>query len=403
MELFPVGVNLRKFLDNQQVQKKLTTIIKEFEDQASHPPGSDLIIQACYQAVTDHIKENTSFRKLIVDVIRQRFELSEKHFVNLFFRSLQYIELLKYKDISSYLSKYHKSKEGWLKDIQKILSDSKDKDLLLNLLLTKDTSTTKYQRYISLYALINWFFPKKSVKVADFGCGGNYGLRGIEIGEKFESVEDQTKNKFFTRLLQKKATLGIGLGIDKENPDNLENHNWIIACSFYPEELIQLKSVLEFERRIAQSKKVRFLEADLTKVPLKKNTTKDAFVNAIPRNYFDVVIISTMLYQTENKKAQRIIIEKAKKSLIDGGVLILQDFVRLENNGKLDFSQSWFNTSYSYRTLMTSAHFNWHFLEVFQWENGRCLKVKNGRDLSKILNLIYFSNTSKAALAHSVS
>lgn len=400
--LLSVRGRIKKFLDARELKENFKKVVKEFEDQSLYPPGNDSIIQSCYLATLDLIKNDPFFVSILHSVLKQRSDLTSKHFVNLYFRALQYIKLFDKKNnfkrlslqrIKSYLAKNHLLKEVWLKDIKKITLAGNAKNLFVRLLLTKDTATTKYQRYISLFVLINLLFPKISVKVCDFGCGANYGLRGIEKGEKFEKVADQTTNGLFTQSLQEKPSISEGLGIDKEDPNDKSSRNWIIACSFYPSELSKLNSILQFEQRIKSSKTTSFLEADLTSERLRK---------FVPKAYFDIVIISTVLYQIPDPKMHRIILNKAKDCLKRGGILILQDFVRKDKNNRLNFNESWFNQSYSYGTYVASSQTHWKLLEVFRFENGRCLKVKDGQDL-KSFSKTYFSKTSSAALAHSTS
>lgn len=393
MRLFKVN-KFKQFIDDLILEGRVKKIITQFEQQSFHPPGGDVVIQACYKATLDLLQNNKTFKKFLKDILRQRADLGDVHFVNLYFRALQYIRLFVERQPQAYLLKPRLLKGDWLRYLKKVIRHQKKKSELQNLLLTKDTSTTKYQRYVSLFALINWFFPNTQVSVCDFGCGGNYGLKGIEIGEKFDQVLDKTSQKFFTRLLTGSTQLSEGLGIDKEDPDNKKSHNWRLACSLYPKEFGKLNQVLEFEQRLKISKKVKFLKADLTKIQIGR---------VLPKSYFDIVMISTMLYQIHDPKNQIEILEKARSCLKRHGVLIVQDFVQMRDDGTLDFSISWFDKPFSsYKTLITSADFNFRFLEIFRWENGRCQKVKNGNDLSLLLKG-YFSSAARAALAHSTS
>lgn len=341
-------------------------VVREFEDQSKNPPGNDPVIAACYASTIDLIRQDSDFKNFLLQIIKKRADLTASHFVNLYFRSLQYIKL--------FLQGGSYSKINWQKDLKAFLANRKIKKELMQLILVKDTSTTKYQRYVSLYALSNWFFPKKALTIADFGCGGNYGLKGLELGEKFENIIDKTPANFFSRLLREPVGLKFGLGIDKEDPDNKEAHNWRIACSFYPRELNEINSVLKFEKRIRSAEKVDFLMSNL--VSGKINT----------RHKFDMVIISTVLYQISSRKNIHIIINRAKKILSRDGILIIQDFARLDKTGDFDFSQSWFNKPFTYNTFVTSRLANWKFLWIFSWENGRCLKVKGGRDLKLLFS-----------------
>lgn len=386
MKLFPVQGYLKKLLRDRETQAKITKIIDEFEDQALNPPGGDKEIAGCYLAVVELAKQRSSFRKFIGLILEERPTLNEKHFANLFFRAIQYLKLFgsNSKNGSFRVTKKYPSVQTWSEYLKKVFTNQKSRKSLTTILLSKDTSTTKYQRYIAPYGILNFYFPQRMLCLVDFGCGGNYGLRGFELEENFEKVKDKTPNGFFGRLIEKKLNLKEGLAFDKENPDSLDTKKWRIACSFYPKEFNQVNSVLEFEERLRKSRKVAFKKIDLTRVLPSPNGNNSRDISSSP---FDAVIISSILYQM-NSIEQEVVIERAKKVLKRDGIIIVQDFARKNalNSKILEFDDSWFNKPFGYRTFVSRSLTEWKFLEVLQWDSGRCSEVRPGEDFSLVFH-----------------
>lgn len=354
--------------------------LSELIDQSHNPPGNDPVLGSFYAALVELAEEKDKIAVLLMKVKKKRSDITYKHLVNLIFRAYQAIKL-KENDLN--YRNFNKIR-AWKKEFNLILK-GKNRKYFEKLLLTKSTTTTIYQRYAGPFALISLLYPAYDLTIADLGCGGNYGLRGLELKEPFKTIQDLTSQKIVNKLLQKKINLKMGLAVDKEDPNSTAARFWRIACSFYPHELDEMKSVLEFENKIKKSNKVQFFKINLLK-------------KAPPKIKVNLVILSTVLYQL-NLPEQLLLINRAKKSLSQDGFLIVQDFAvkNLANARQLDFNDSWFGKKYSYRTFITAKKYKWNFMEIFQWNNGRCRIVKDGEDLN------YFVKTSRAALAHSTS
>lgn len=348
-------------------------LLSELIDQSHNPPGADQALGIFYTALVEQIENKKVLAKLLMEVKKKRPDITYKHLVNLIFRSFQAVKFK--QDDLSYQKFY--TLEKWHQQIDTILSNHKNKLYFKKLLLTKSTTTTIYQRYAAAYALISFLFDGAVVTVADLGCGGNYGLRGIELNIPFKKFQDLTKKKLVLKLVSQKINLKKGLAIDKENPDEEAVKNWRLACSFYPQELGQREAIEQFEINIQQSKKVQFLKTDLLKADL-------------PRNCVDVLILSTILYQL-NLPEQLNILENAKRLLKPSGVIIVQDFAAksLSNPAHLDFSESWFGQPFSYRTFLAGKKTRWIFWEIFKWNSGRCQIVKEGEDFKVFFKKLF--------------
>lgn len=348
----------------------LNSFFEEFKKQSISPPGNDIVIKSCYEALSVLIN-NPRIAFVFKEVLTQR-RLTPSHFVNLFFRAVQYIEIFYLKNVN-YPAEY-KNREIWEQELKLIFS--KYRKLITEILLTKDTTTTIYQRYAGSKIVLNAFFPKKKLAVADFGCGGNYGLPGFEKNIGFSNIIDKTAHSFASFFLNQPFYLKNGLAIDKENPEEPTSKAWRLACSFYPQELSKNSNISILEAKITGVKKVKFIQKDLT-----LNTIEDS---SLTENSYDAVIISTFLYQL-NAPEQLLVLTLAKRLLKKGGLIVIQDFAIVDKNGNLKLINNWFSKPYSYKTFILGNVTNWQPKEILKWKNGRCKEVKSGKDFNYLL------------------
>src|SRR5947209_20611373 len=105
---------------------------------------------ACYQALGTLASRQGEMQHLLNTVLTQR-DINPKHFANLFFRGVQQIELFDRRNAS-----YPHSLTdpvSWEKELLDILKV--DGDQLQEVLLTRDTTTTIYQRYAGAGAILS--------------------------------------------------------------------------------------------------------------------------------------------------------------------------------------------------------------------------------------------------------
>jgi len=352
-----------------------SAILAEFAEQAKNSPGGDVYIAACYRAVEQTWETKDKLRRLVERVQAKR-NLPPQYFVNLFFRCLQYIEM-NYRTAVDYPADLS-SVKSWIKELDIILNDHAQ--LLEKLITTQDTTTTIYQRYAGPKAILEGLWPDKTLKVADFGCGGNYGLRGIISNQPFNPIVDHTPHKLLSELIKSPLNITSALAIDKDNPKSSKAKKWRLSCSLYPSEFSQMPALLEFERKISHVRRVKFLQQDLQSV---KNGNLN---NKIPG--FDCVIMSTLLYQIPSDQEK--IMASAGGILNPDGIIIVQDFSLKSNNkpSLLQFGIGWFKKPFTYRTFMMGKITNWKLLEIFQWNNGRCKEVQAGEDFNQFRSMI---------------
>lgn len=372
LEIFPFGDGDSAVSGRYDIPVS-TTISREFTDLAENPPGNDPYMKAFYQASSELLVTNRDFKTFIGGILAKRDDIDPKHFANLFCRSAQYVQLF-VKETQAYPQGFE-DKDVWKNELEDIITNEKSD--LERLLLTKNTTTTVYQRYAGAATIMSAIFPHQQLNVTDFGCGGNYGLRGIDLGIPFDRIEDKSEGHLVNNILTFPPFIKNGTAIDLENPDDPETKKWRRAC-LYTQELVNARNVDAFEEKIEQSPNVRFLQADLRALPIGQEQ------NHIEEGSQDAVIISTLCYQMPEE--QLTIIEQAKKILKPTGIIIIQDFAQKDptNPQGLDFGINWFGQPYTYRNFVASQKTNWEMKEILRWKNGRCTAVEPGIDFAFI-------------------
>ncbi len=359
----------------------LAPFMAEFDDQRQNPPGKDRYISACYAAVLGRLESDDVFQRLFKDVVASRDHVTPSHLVNLTLRAIQYLELYEFRR-QTYPGDFATA-ERWDEELGVITSQPEMRTLLRDLLASKDTTTTIYQRYAGLKSVLNLALPNRDLIVADFGCGGNLGLPGLELGVDFEAVADETPGRAVAESLLVPSRIVRGLAVDKEDPRDPQAIKWRHACSFYPSELHKMGDLLDLEKRVNDGSTIGFLQGDLLELEVNhKNGT-------LPRDAFDAVFISTLLYQMNPEQQEKVLLSARKSAKVDGFV-VAQDFARINPNEprSLSFGESWFRDPFSYRTFIAGADTNWEMREFLQWQNGRCTRVRPGDNFDEVLKNI---------------
>jgi len=365
VESFAVG--------STEVKRNFGDVINLLRVQADSPPGNDRCIGSFYESLVALIDADEEISRFFAGIYESRPSLTPAHNVNLLFRSIQHMHL-NLKNDRSYLE--FETSEDWRPVLVSIL-DSGDREILKELMLTKDTITTKFQRYAGPKAIISSYWNGNPVNVADFGCGANVGLPGIELNAPFQPIKDETPGQLVLSETIKPISLEVGLAVDKANPENPQVKMWSIACSYYPNELRALDGDDELEPKFDAAHNTAFLQADLL---------SSQAPHMIPENDFDAVILSTVLYQRTPEERVKIIAE-ARKATKPTGIIIVQDFVMKKPHDAqgLIFNGAWGGGEFGYRTFISRNSPESDMLEIFQWSDGRCRAVRPGEDFNILL------------------
>jgi len=344
-------------------------------EQSISPPGQDKCIGSCYEAIVSLMDTDVNVEGFFEDIYYERPSLTPSHTVNLLFRSIQHIQLNLKKDLA-YLD--FQSSEDWMPTLVDIF-DSEYVDVLKELLLTKDTVTTVFQRYAGPKAIISSYWNGDPVNIADFGCGSNVGLPGMEMNIPFQSISDGTPGQLMIAETGKPTNSEIGLAVDKQNPAESEVQLWSRACSYYPSELRSQNGNASLESGIKNGHSIVFLRADLLSFQAP---------HMIPKNEFDAVILSTILYQRTVEDRSRII-DEAREVIKPKGIVIIQDFARKSSHdaASLEFNGAWGGGEFGYRTFISRKYPDPDMLEVFRWSDGRCREVLPGEDFDAVMHV----------------
>ncbi|MDO8515394.1 MAG: class I SAM-dependent methyltransferase [bacterium] len=350
-----------------------TLLIEEIRAQAVNPPGNDKYIGAFYESVCAQIdQQNPKIHEILADTLAFRPEITDKHFANLLFRTFQYLETNIIKN-SLYPNGFD-CQQTWEKELLSLVENPSLFPVIKNLLRTKNTTTTIYQRYVGPHAIMAAVFKSKIVSFADFGSGAAYGPLGMISKTTFNPFVDNTDNCWVQNQLMKNIKFDKVYSIDKQCHDGLDNNLWLRACQFYPSEReTHLLTTCKFEQKVKLYKeRVTFVEADITQ--------------KLDIEPCDAVTICTTLYMLP--KFQKEIIKIAQKILKKDGIIIIQDFAKIANDeATLNFKVSW-TKDFPYRTFILSQKTNWKIWEVLKWNNGRCKEVNEGHDFNKFLNML---------------
>jgi len=94
-------------------------VLSEFSHLAQFPPGKDPYMGTCYGTVVDLLNQGHELHGLVTDTLSQR-DITPKHFVNLFYRGVQYVELFK-RNNADYPFAYQ-SREAWQDELTDLLA-----------------------------------------------------------------------------------------------------------------------------------------------------------------------------------------------------------------------------------------------------------------------------------------
>lgn len=352
-------------LDPIPMNQRISSILEEMQNQALHPPGDDMVMRACYLSLINYF--STAQNTHILESILTYRNFTPTHFVNIFFRAIQYIEMYEFKNID--YPQLFTTTAQWDAEIEKIFRLHQEN--IIQILLTRDTTTTIFQRYASVKIILNALFPHKGLSLVDLGCGGNLGIPGLCENKAFDTILDHTANKSATTLLSSPISISSSLSIDKEDPYESDAISWRTACSYYPHEIANS----QFNETDSTDYKKYFLKLDITNT----KSHQQYFM----RKTHDAVILSTFIYQLSDEETKKVL-EFAQSLLNATGVIIIQDFA-IKEDGKLNLLNNWFSHKFPYATFILHAKNNWKPMEILRWKNGRCRELIEGSDYRFIL------------------
>ncbi len=344
------------------------------QDQAKKPPGGEECIGSFYSAFSTYLASGHPCAIDLIAGVKNTRDLTPELHTNLLFRATQKAVM----DDPQYPQEY-RTYNDWMVHLERIFNSMSHFQEIKQILLEKETTTTVYQRYFGEFAIAEHLANGAEVNIIDLGSGGNYGVPGMQIGEPFKKIIDNTPNEFINSKLGKQLRVREGWAVDLNDPYDSDEIAWRHSCGLYPSELTNggLEQLLALEARLSKAN-TRFHQENLLNIG-----------SEIPRGYFDFAMINTMLYQLKPAE-QAIVIANARELLTPEGWLFIQDFAIKDpaDSSRLIFDGVKWGNKGSYKLFVTANGFGDEIFELLRWSNGRCKEADPGEDFKYIAHLL---------------
>lgn len=377
----------------------IESLIRQLELETDKPPGNDPRIAAFARVALRRVREDHKWSSIVHDFLTERPDLSPSYRSNLFLRAVQADQIANNQNYP----KAHENTEVWEHTFDDIGQDFERLGQIVVNLHGSNTMSNIAERYKAIKMVLLMMGHRfDDVSILDIGCSLNHGLKQLVLNKggsfsryKFGKVEVSIGpdigedpslqipslgyTAMFNRLMnRKRANIGPSLGVDIMNSEDPVIQEWAISCSFYPSELLDTRRVRNARRlEKKQPKQVGFYREDFTDLDHKRFREKS------PVSSYDVVVLSTILYQL-NPEERAAMIANAKKYTSPDGLIIIQDFASLKTDPissmrTLEFDDHWYAHPYKYRTYVIDMQDpDEQLQEIFLWENGRCDRVALG-------------------------
>ncbi|MDB5185142.1 MAG: hypothetical protein JWN38_950 [Candidatus Saccharibacteria bacterium] len=352
----------------------------ELTSQILQPPGEDRRIAAFCQALLTTLQAPNENAELL-DVIYRISGHSPSYVVNHVLRALQ-------RQLLTYQPDYPRafiSAAVWLEALHEVVQTPAKWRLFKSDLCDRSVQSNVVERYKAIKLAVNLLRPQQgsSLALLDIGCSRNHGLKKLRLNlpftevtcavQSFGTMPSIVLDRLLNEALQVPLQLSACLGMDVVPLTLGQDAAWAKSCSFYPSELLQSRAVAEYDYLDSlRLNGVDFIEADIA-------------VAVPPIGTFDVVILSTFLYQLEPAARHRAR-QQVAGLLAEDGLIIYQDFSHTNaSDSQLEFEANWFSQLFPYRTIIEFASDPGRLYELFRWNNGRCAEWIPGKDLAAAL------------------
>lgn len=334
----------------------------ELNRQISRPPGGDLRI-AAFASATLVLLGMPDGR-----VVRQVLDLrtiSGSYAANLLLRCLQR-QLL---ELDERYPEAYQSPESWAAGWERVLKTQHSRQQFFADLSLRQVQSNVSERYKSL-KLIGQLTGRRGPRILDLGASQNHGLKRLALNLSFTPVTGKSSAEL-NSLLNQPWPIGPSCGADLAAADN-DSAAWARACSFYPSELLDTAARTLYDKLDAASPaNVDFVELNAA-----------GSIKQLADRNFDLVFASTFLYQLRPGQVPQVR-KLAKSVLATDGIIVYQDFIKLQPDGRLSFPSNWHSQPFVYRTIVEKPATG-EVLEAFQWQDGRCRGFKPGRDYGRL-------------------
>lgn len=267
---------------------------------------------------------------------------------------------------------------NWIEVFGEIENDDTRWGILRNNIASKDVQSNIAERYKTVQLLASLMKDRfgsqpshldvgssvlqGDVKLAfnnmpNFGIGVFNAIELLKNQQTNEIVVDHRLSNLANLAIKQRVEYSDMVGIDITSVNDEVIKQWAKSCSFYPDELRNKEKVAEYDLLSSLDpyhERVKFYRADFSELNLPE------FKKWSPRQKFDIITFSTILYQvTESEKQQ--MLANARDLLSDNGVILVQD----DPEGHFQKSFGYISSVYDGPNAVESQ-------DILRWENGRC-------------------------------
>lgn len=349
----------------------------ELAAQAERPQGGDIRIAAFSRSVLS-LMQNSDSSPVVTEM--RLHDNSPLNTINVALRALQKQCMYRHDD---YPNSFVKASR-WTEAIHEIeASPEHFESFRQDMKRTVQSNVVERYKAIKLAALLMAPRIGEVPNILDVGCSRNHGLKKLRQNLPFmpvlvNSTESSSAlvNALVSTAMKQKIAIGHSVGVDRITYGAGNDAVWARSCSFYPTELLNTKSVTEYDYLDAHDFcDIEFAVGDFT---------ADGLVSKTKVSRFDLVTASTFMYQLNQSERNRAR-QNFKRALTPDGAVLYQDFAKVSGDGKgLEFSKKW-SKPYSYRTMIEFGDGSDQIYELFKWDNGRCNALIPGKDIDFVL------------------
>ena len=381
--------------ETQLTPESLLEELRNYSKGLGTPGHDERIASFSFAAVLEYKKEGP-FKDVLDEFVYTRTDIKQPSLaVNILLRAVQK-QLLRRDTLDARANPYPEPYERVLPWGVALRSLSErgtpEYNDLLDDLHNRTPQSNIVERYKSLALIIQLMrgqFDRRP-NLLDIGCSQNHGLKRLglrkEVGTlPFRDIEvvgqggiedKRRKSRVLNTLLQYSHDIGDSIGVDIKPLDDPKSKEWAYACSFYPSELLDSRRVANYDLLDAAEPtepRISFYQADFA------NLSVEHLAETLGQPAVDMASVITLLSQVSQPEKRQRILDNARSTLKPHGLLVVQDFVHVDQKDftNLQFYKNWFLRPYRYRTCIAEGSDGFQkFYEIMRWDNGRCNKVQ---------------------------
>jgi SAM-dependent methyltransferase len=258
--------------------------------------------------------------------------------------------------------------------------------------LFRQLKTPVPQRYVILPITINLFRQAEGrfmdeVRILDIGTSLGDGLKMVALGMPFNTPEvyrgknaerlrpDFHLTNYIGEMALKGFELGPSIGIDREDPQDIDSQEWAMAClrpkEYLDESLMAQYEILHDARDLPS---VKIMRLDITDTAAIDQAVEE---RKIEFSAFDIVMTSMTMYEIPPLK-QPFAVRNALRFVKPDGLFIRHEFGYVNKQGAYRYYSDPYALPYRCRTTISDRLLSHadpghnHNEPFYRWRDGRC-------------------------------